>query len=183
MYLSSALVRLAAPLLAFLVEEGRQDVLMIDAGAQLSEKPGQHLKNAFVYQRDIDRFTPVVQALELGLHTDGGRIYPESRSDSVPSIARRYAAGKIRGRIRPGTCLPRQSAMPFGGMFTHWTCNAPRHHPELEQIRFIPDAEWDVLYAKAESLFDVHTDVFSHSLRHRAVKELSIPLRRSRGYS
>ena len=57
-----------------------------------------------------------------------------------------------------------------GGMFTHWTCNTPRHHPELERIGFISGAEWDALYTKAESLLDVHTDVFSRSLRHQAVK-------------
>jgi flavin-dependent dehydrogenase len=38
-------------------------VLLIGAGAQHSRRPGEHLKNAFVYQRDLDRFTPIVQGL------------------------------------------------------------------------------------------------------------------------
>jgi pyranose oxidase len=155
-----------------LVEEGHRDVLMIDAGAQLSEKPGQHLKNAFVYQRDIDRFTPVVQGnLNLvSIPTADGY------TSNLDPIAFRPDLPTIRSgqnpRQNPARNLPAAAvSYGVGGMFTHWTCNAPRHHPELERISFIPDAEWDALYAKAESLLDVHTDVFSQSLRHRAVKK------------
>src|SRR5690349_21403339 len=46
----------------WLVPAGRR-VIMVDAGAQHSPRPGAHLKNAFVYQRNIDRFTPIVQGL------------------------------------------------------------------------------------------------------------------------
>ncbi len=46
----------------YLVPEGRR-VIMIDAGAQLSPRPGEHLKNAFVYQRNIDKFTSIVQGM------------------------------------------------------------------------------------------------------------------------
>src|SRR5438552_1398334 len=54
--------------------EGGRTVLMIDAGAQHSHRPGEHLKNAFVYQRDIDKFTPIVQGL----------LHPISSVDSKP---------------------------------------------------------------------------------------------------
>src|SRR5438874_974949 len=49
----------------YLVPEGLK-VIMVDAGAQFSPRPGENLKNAFAYQRDIDKFTPIVQGM---LHT------------------------------------------------------------------------------------------------------------------
>ena len=154
-----------------LVEKGDRDVLMIDAGGQLSERPGEHLKNAFIYQRDIDRFTPVVQGhLNLvSIPTAGGY------TPNLDPIAFRPDSPTMRSgqnpRQDPTRNLPAAAvSYGVGGMFTHWTCNTPRHDPELERIGFISDAEWDALYTKAELLLDVHTDVFSRSLRHQAVK-------------
>ena len=43
-----------------LVAAGRQ-VLMIDAGPQLGPRPGEHLKNAILYQKNIDLFSPVIR--------------------------------------------------------------------------------------------------------------------------
>ena len=156
--------------------EGGRTVLMIDAGAQHSRRPGEHLKNAFVYQRDIDKFTPIVQGL----------LHPISIVDTEPSG--RTIIDPIS--FRPERPLKRSAHNPrqkpeenmegaaisygVGGMFTHWTNNTPRHHPTIERLPLSSDpdendAEWDRLYTIAEQLLDTHHDVFSLSARHEAV--------------
>src|SRR5687768_26820 len=43
-----------------LVEAGRS-VYMVDAGARMSQRPGEHLKNAYQFQTNIDLFASVIR--------------------------------------------------------------------------------------------------------------------------
>ncbi|HKJ69379.1 MAG TPA: NAD(P)-binding protein, partial [bacterium] len=157
-----------------LVEEGRS-VHMIDTGAKLSERPGEHLKNSFYYQRNIDQFASVIR----------GHLHSLSipTSDS-PELTMDPGAYRINREEYPGFVLNNQNpeqdtatnlpgaavTYAVGGMATHWTCATPRHHPSVERSDIYDDTEWDKLYSQAEELISTHSHEFDHSIRHRVVR-------------
>jgi hypothetical protein len=72
-------------------------VILIDAGAQHSSRPGEHLKNAFVYQRDLDRFTPIVQGM-----LNPVSVAPiHSGRTVIDPLSYRPAGGSIRSAHNP----------------------------------------------------------------------------------
>jgi len=158
-----------------LVEAGRS-VHMIDAGAQLSKRPGWHLKNSFLYQRNIDLFASVIRG---HLHT---MSVPTNDSPvmTLDPGAFRVEYGKFPGFLHnnqnpeqdPELNLPGAAATyGVGGMATHWTCATPRHHPTMERSEIYSDEEWDRLYTAGEALLNTHRHEFDMSLRHHVVRE------------
>jgi pyranose oxidase len=159
-----------------LVEAGK-NVLVVDPGAKLSERTGAHLKNASLYQRNVDLFASVIR----------GHLYVVSvPSNNQPVVTLDPAAFQVDMEAFDGfvhnSQNPRQSpyrnldaaavTYAVGGMATHWTCATPRHHPTMERTDLITDAEWDDLYAESEGLLKTNRDAFDHSIRHRVVREL-----------
>ena len=152
------------------VIEGNRNVLMLDGGAQLSLKPGEHLKNAYIYQRDRNHFTPVVQGelFTLSIATRSANI-----SNLDPDAF--WAPLAIRNNMNPdqdpNTNMPSAvAAYAVGGMGIHWTCATPRLHPTLERWQFISNAEWERLYTEAEGYFSTNTSVFEQSLRGAVIR-------------
>ncbi|MFI5782804.1 GMC oxidoreductase [Nocardia sp. NPDC051570] len=131
-----------------LVEGGRQ-VMMVDTGPMLSARPGEHLKNTYIYQRSIDRFGALIR----------GHLHPLS------AHPRRSVAPDQLISLETGV-----ATYAVGGMATHWTGVTPRHHPTVERADCIPAGEWDGLYAEAEALLDTHAQVFADSIRHQVVQ-------------
>jgi pyranose oxidase len=118
----------------YLAPGGRR-VLMTDAGAQLSPRPGEHLKNAFAYQRDIDKFTPIVQGMLHSLSVPERPGY----TITLDPISFHMERGSIRGannpRQDPSKNLDAAAASyAVGGMFTHWTNNTPRHQTSPRMV-------------------------------------------------
>jgi pyranose oxidase len=158
-----------------LVEAGRS-VLMIDAGAKQSSRPGAHLKNAFLYQRNLDLFSSVIR----------GHLQPLSiPSNDQPLVTLDPAAfqvdfAKYKGFVHnnqnpeqdPARNLP-AAAVTYGvgGMATHWTCATPRQHPSVERTDVLTSEEWDRLYDEGEQLLNTHTDAFEHAIRHQVVRD------------
>jgi choline dehydrogenase-like flavoprotein len=128
--------------------EGGRRVLMVDAGPQLSRRPGEHLKNAFAYQHDHERFGALVR----------GHLHPLSGPATEPP-----AAGALIS-LDAGV-----ATYAVGGMATHWTGVTPRHHPVVERSGVFPAAEWDALYRDAEALLNTCTNLTADAVSHQAV--------------
>jgi pyranose oxidase len=134
-----------------LVEAGRS-VMMVDAGPKLSGRPGEHLKNNFIYQRNVDRFAALIRA-----HLNPLSVCPANRSVA--------AADPLIG-LETGI-----ATYAVGGMATHWTGVTPRHHPTVERADCIPASEWEELYVEAETLLNTHTDVSADAICHQIVQD------------
>ncbi|WAZ25768.1 GMC oxidoreductase [Streptomyces cinnabarinus] len=164
-----------------LVDAGK-NVLMIDAGAQLSRRYGEHLKNSYLFQRNIDLFVSVIKGNLLPLSTATNRepvltLDPSAFSydpDKYAGFSMRNQNPEQRGHLN----LPAAAATyAVGGMATHWTCAVPRFHPEVERRHAgedypIDDKAMDRLYEEAESLLTRSTSVFAGSARHLLVKRV-----------
>lgn len=167
-----------------LVRPGRV-VHMIDAGAQQSAHYGEHLKNSFLYQRNVDLFVSVIR----------GHLSPVSvpkRDDPALTLdpsAFQYDPKMYSGFIKNAQ-NPEQdrhenldaAAVTYavGGMATHWTCATPRFHEEVElswtspagvEHKYpIPLDELSHLYQQAEEIIRTTNKAFDQSIRHQLVR-------------
>ncbi|WP_158852596.1 pyranose oxidase [Saccharothrix deserti] len=167
-----------------LVAAGKK-VLMIDAGAQQSARYGEHQKNAFLFQRNMDLFVSVIK----------GHLSPVSvptRDDpplTLDPSAFRFDPKKYPGFIKNGQ-NPEQdkhynldacgSTYAVGGMATHWTCATPRFKESVELDWTSPSgtvhqypidlATMDKFYTEAEQLIKTNTEAFDISVRHQLVR-------------
>ena len=137
-----------------LVDAGRLNVLIVDAGPALSERAGQHVRNL-----------PEQARVEAQVAAQG----PTAFRYAVPSMSERAHAAvsgnyRLEHLVRPGTHLPngeRWGEMPaaacstnVGGMGAHWTCACPAP-AEGEAIGFIPAEQMQAALAKARALLQV----------------------------
>jgi len=144
---------------------------MADMGAQLTIRPGQNLKNAFPYQRNVDNFTGVIRGLLHPISVPPAGGY----TSTLDPIAFR-PIGQIKSAANPRQD-PRKNlegaaaSYAVGGMLLHWTGAVPRQHPTIERATFISEKEWDEIYSEAEIILNKRTDVFDKSIRNTVVKE------------
>src|SRR3954454_11973273 len=135
-------------------------ILMLEAGPQLTGRPGMHVKNI----ADADARARA-QLLSEGPGAEAAAA--AAAADGAPEA----------GRARPGTAFVdrENSAFPdgalstnVGGMGAHWTCACPRPG-DGERIPFIPDDELDSCLAEAERFLSVRRDAFPDSAEGRAI--------------
>ena len=158
-----------------LIEAGRS-VYMVDAGAQLSRRPGEHLKNSFLYQRNIDLFASVIRGhlhvLSIPTNDQPALTLDPGAFSFDRAQYEGFVLNNQNPEQNPEKNLPGAGVTyAVGGMATHWTCATPRHHPTLERSDVYSDDEWDRLYTAAESLVNTHKHEFDDSIRHTVVLE------------
>lgn len=146
------------------------DVVMVDAGAQLTAVPGAHMRNHHVYQHNKNVFEDLV-AGNLQPYSVPSQSGFENTLDRTAFWARSDKAFNYHNpKQDPNRNLDNAGGTyAVGGMFTHWTAATPRQHPELERTPIIPADEWDRLYDVAEGFFNTHADQFEFE-RNRLVK-------------
>jgi pyranose oxidase len=146
---------------------------MIDAGAQLSPRPGEHLKNAYIYQHNTNLFASIIRG-----HLHLLSVPTSARAELSVDPAATPELGSNRSSARnaenpeqdPYRNLPGAAACyAVGGMGTHWTGATPRPHPEMERYNGITNAEWNVLFDEAERLLRVSGREFDASIRQQVV--------------
>ncbi len=159
-----------------LVEAGRS-VFMVDMGAQTSRRPGEHLKNSFLYQRNIDLFASVIRGhlsvLSVPTNTTPVMTLDPGAFQIDEERYRGFVLNNQNPEQDPATNLP-GAAVTYGvgGMATHWTCATPRHHPTLERADSYSDDEWNRLYDASEQLLNTNKHEFDDSVRHQLVRDV-----------
>jgi pyranose oxidase len=152
-------------------------IIMIDAGAQLSKRPGEHLKNSFLYQRNVNLFASVIRGhlQTTSIPSDNSPV--TTLDPGAYQVDRTKYSGFVSNNQNPAQS-PYKNLEGFavtygvGGMATHWTCATPRHHPTVERMNFISPEEWDRLYTAGEKLLNTHNDQYEMSIRHTVVREV-----------
>ncbi|HEV8716261.1 MAG TPA: GMC oxidoreductase [Candidatus Binatia bacterium] len=136
----------------FLVSQGKR-VVMIDAGPQLSARPGWHLVNSFRYQH-----TPNLSV---------GAMYAHREVYSIPGSVN-FQNPEQNPDLNMADAA---AAYAVGGMFNFWSGFAPT--PALmERTPLIPPDEWEPLLRIAHRLFNTHTDAFEPSAVNRAIQKV-----------
>jgi pyranose oxidase len=151
--------------------------LMVDSGACQSPKFGSHLKNAFLFQRDVNPFVNVIRghlhALSVPPNESPALTLDPGAFTYDPNLYKGFIGSNQNPHQDPRTNLPGAAATyAVGGMATHWTCATPRQHPVIEQSSLLTHAEWNDLYNRGEKLLNTHRDVFENSIRNTVVRDV-----------
>ncbi len=163
---------------ARLLVEGnaKKKILMVDLGAQLSQKPGSNAKNIYLYNHSedgLDALSQVVKGELTPASVPALEPWPETLNPisqpRIPPVS--YAINGENPDQKDWENMPAgSSSFNVGGMGAHWTCCTPRPTP-AERIPFIPLQEWDELISRGEELLRTNQISFTESLRGQVVKD------------
>jgi len=146
------------------------EVLMLELGPQLTERPGQSVKN-IVDDEERARARTMSQGPQADELTRAKLGLPYLQEGTL--TARQGTHFIDFG----GTGSGHSDGMPMasvstnvGGQGAHWTCATPRPF-DSEKMDFIPDDEWEICITRAEHLLKVNKTPFTKSSVGIALKE------------
>ena len=147
-------------------------VVMFEAGPQLTEKPGESVRN-IADPAEKARAREVSQGPQSGEHRETLGI-PEGTVVEGMFTAREGThlldfggSGSAHAPQFPAAA----ASTNVGGMGAHWTCATPRPTGS-ERVDFIDDAEWSRLIDDAERLLHVQSAAFADSAVGAAIRSL-----------
>ncbi|GHC74578.1 pyranose oxidase [Nocardiopsis terrae] len=164
-----------------------KNVLMVDAGPQTAGRYGEHQKNSFLYQRNIDEFVNVIKGHLHPLSVSTRSDIPTTLDPSSYHYDAEEYAGFVLNNQNPhqkeednlGACA---ATYAVGGMATHWTCAMPEFNEALERTWVDANgekAEYPLSagelkpgYARSTEALKRTTEAYRHSARHQLVKKV-----------
>ncbi|OOC57221.1 hypothetical protein NOSIN_14315 [Nocardiopsis sinuspersici] len=164
-----------------------KNVLMVDAGPQTAGRYGEHQKNSFLYQRNIDEFVNVIKGHLHPLSVSTRSDIPTTLDPSAYHYDAAEYAGFVLNNQNPhqkeednlGACA---ATYAVGGMATHWTCAMPEFNEALERTWVDADgkeAEYPLGaqelkkgYEHSTTALKRTTEAYRHSARHQLVKKV-----------
>lgn len=147
-------------------------VIMFEAGPQITERPGQSVRNI----ADADE---KAHARELSQGPQAGDHRTSLGIPTATIVEGMFTARQGthlfdfggEGSAHAPTFAAAAGATNVGGQGSHWTCATPS--PAFsEKIPFIPDAEWDELIQTAKNLLHVQSAAFADSAVGGAIRSL-----------
>lgn len=142
-----------------LARMGRK-ITMLEAGKQLSDRPGEHLRNAFRYQQEPNLFSDAIASQLEAFSVPQSLFYrPNAPRENFENPDQKW------WRSMPLA----STAYAVGGMLTIWTASTP-DPVSFERAPFIPEEDWAHMLAVGRRLLNVREDAFDHSLMGKAVK-------------
>jgi len=149
-----------------LVESGLH-VVMVEAGANLSQRPGEHLLNSYLHHKDPEQYHSAVSAR---LHLA-----------SIPVVRNAQSRAAVFSSYNFSNYNPEQNAkrnLPaaalcyaVGGMGTVWSGLVPRLEPSVEPSDVMSQEQWESAYQLAEKLLAARSDQFESSLRQSVIRD------------
>lgn len=159
---------------ARLILEGSPDahVVMFEAGPQLTEIPGESVRN-IADPAAKQRAREMSQGPQSGSHRETlgipAGVVVEGMFTAREGTHLLDFGGE--GSAHAPTFPAAAAATNVGGQGAHWTCATPA--PAFsEKLPFIADAEWDGLIAEAERLLHVQSAAFADSAVGDAIRSL-----------